>query len=89
MVAHGLNCCQVSGLLGDAPRTVAYLVERFQIRGLAGLREGERSGRPPKLVDKQLADVQRALRGKPNQVGLEGNLWGGNGDGQKRAQSSP
>jgi transposase len=77
LVANGLNCCEVSGLLGDAPRTVAYWVERYLERGLAGLHEGARSGRPPKLAVEALADVQAALRRKPKEVGLAGNLWDG------------
>jgi transposase len=77
LVAQGLNCCEVASLLGDSPRTVAYWVERYEVRGLAGLQEGERSGRPPKLESDQVADVQQALRGKPCDAGLEGNLWDG------------
>ena len=77
LVAQGLNCCEVASLLGDSPRTVAYWVERYEVRGLAGLQEGERSGRPPKLETHQVAAVQQALRGKPRDVGLAGNLWDG------------
>ena len=75
LVAYGMNCCQVADLLGDAPRTVAYWVERFEEKGLGGLREGSRSGRPSKLDADQIADLQRVLRGKPSDVGLTGNLW--------------
>jgi Winged helix-turn helix len=46
LVAQGINCCQVAELLGDAPRTVAYWVEKFEQKGLTGLQEGARSGRP-------------------------------------------
>jgi transposase len=77
LVAQGMNCCQVAELLGDAPRTVAYWVEKFAQKGLAGLQEGARSGRPSKLDADQLADLQRVLRGKPSDVGLTGNLWDG------------
>src|SRR6202040_4378871 len=59
LVAHGMNCCQVADLLGDAPRTVAYWAERFEEQGLAGLQEGWRSGRPSKLNADQVADLQR------------------------------
>jgi hypothetical protein len=31
-----MNCCQVADILGDAPRTVAYWVERFEQKGLGG-----------------------------------------------------
>jgi transposase len=77
LVAQGMNCCQVADLLGDAPRTVAYWVERFEHKGLAGLQEGARSGRPSKLNAAQLADLQRVVRGMPRDVGLSGNLWDG------------
>jgi transposase len=77
LVAHGMNCCQVADILGDAPRTVAYWVERFEQKGLGGLHEGSRSGRPSKLNADQIADLQRVLRGKPSEVGLSGNLWDG------------
>ena len=77
LVAYGMNCCQVADLLGDAPRTVAYWVERFEEKGLGRLREGSRSGRPSKLDADQIADLQRVLRGKPSDVGLTGNLWDG------------
>src|SRR6201992_2195586 len=67
LVAHGMNCCQVADILGDAPRTVAYWVERFEQKGLGGLHEGSRSGRPSKLNTDQIADLQRVLRGKPSE----------------------
>jgi hypothetical protein len=38
LVAYGMNCCQVADLLGDAPRTVAYWVERFEDQGESPLR---------------------------------------------------
>jgi transposase len=65
LVAHGMNCCQVADLLGDAPRTVAYWVERFEQKGLGGLHEGSRSGRPSKLNADQIADLQRYFRASP------------------------
>src|SRR6266403_1733866 len=92
LVAHGMNCCQVADLLGDAPRTVAYWAERFEEQGLAGLQEGSRSGRPSKLNADQVADLQRVLRGKPSEVGLSGNLWDGKAMSaylRKQAPSSP
>jgi transposase len=77
LVAQGMNCCQVAELLGDAPRTVAYWVQKFEQKGLAGLQEGARSGRPSKLDADQFADLQWVLRGSPSDVGLAGNLWDG------------
>jgi transposase len=77
LVAHGLSCPEVARLLGDAPRTVEYWVHRFEQDGLAGLVEGERSGRPPRLNASQLAEIGTALRGTPEATGLSGHLWDG------------
>jgi transposase len=77
LVAQGMTCPEVSRLLGDAPRSVEYWVQRFESRGLAGLHEGERSGRPRRLNDRQLAGVDRVLRQSPRDVAMKTNLWDG------------
>ena len=75
LVAQGMTCPEVAKLLGDAPRSVEYWVRGFEKNGLAGLREGERSGRPRRLDEKQLREINLALRQMPGEVGLGGNLW--------------
>ena len=77
LVAQGMTCPEVARLLGDAPRSVEYGVRGFEESGLAGLREGERSGRPRRLNEKQLREINTALRQMPRDVGLGGNLWDG------------
>ena len=77
LVAHGMNCPAVARLLGDAPRTVEYWVHRFEARGLAGLTEGARSGRPRRLTAEHVAQVERVLRHAPREAGLRGNVWDG------------
>ena len=77
LVAQGLHCSQAADLLGDAPRAIAYWVERYEEKGLAGLREKSRSGRPKKLNSGQLADLQRVIPSQPSEMGLAGNLWDG------------
>ena len=77
LVAQGLSCREVARLLGDAPRTVAYWVRRFEEEGLAGLAEGERPGRPRRLSKEQLEEVSGALRKSPVDFGLSVNLWDG------------
>lgn len=75
--AQGLSCHRVSALLGDAPRTVAYWVSRFEQEGLSGLAESERSGRPRRLGKRQIQEIEDALRKSPMDFGLTGNLWDG------------
>jgi transposase len=77
LVAQGLTCPEVGQLLGDSPRTVVNWVQRFESRGLAGLSEGERSGRPRRLNESQLARVEGALRQSPSQFGLPTQMWDG------------
>lgn len=77
MVAQGLSCTEVATLLGDAPRTVAYWVQRFEQQGLAGLAEGDRLGRPRRLNPEQLKQTGSALRGSPMDWELGTNLWDG------------
>jgi transposase len=77
LVAQGMTCPEVAGLLGDAPRSVENWVRRFEAEGLAGLQEGDRPGRPRRLDSQQLAEVDAVLRKTPRDVGMSGNLWDG------------
>jgi len=77
LVAQGMTCPEVCRLLGDAPRSVEYWVRRFEAQGLAGLSEGQRSGRPRRLSEAQLQEVDQALRQTPRDLGLRGTLWDG------------
>ena len=77
LVAQGMTCPEVARLLGDAPRSVENWVHRFDQRGLAGLTEGERSGRPARLDEKQVKEINRVLRAKPSDAGMRVNLWDG------------
>src|SRR3990172_8067183 len=77
LVAQGMTCPEVSQVLGDAPRSVEYWVRRFEARGLAGLVEGERSGRHKRLNGLQLREIDAVLRRTPRDFGLTGTLWDG------------
>ena len=77
LVAQGMTCPEVARLLGDAPRTVENWVHRFDQKGLAGLTEGERSGRPSRLHAEQIKEIHRVLRTKPSDAGMRVNLWDG------------
>jgi transposase len=77
LVAQGMTCPEAARVLGDAARTVEYWVHTFEEMGLAGLLEGERSGWPRRLSDKQIEEVNAVLRRTPREAGLGGNLWDG------------
>ena len=44
---------------------------------LGGLTEGERTGRPRRMSEKQVEAISRALRNKPSDVVMRVNLWDG------------
>ena len=75
LVTQGRTCPEVARLLGDAPRSVEYWVRHFDQKGLAGLIEGDRSGRPRWLVEKHLKEIHRVLREKPSDGGC-GSTFG-------------
>jgi transposase len=77
LVASGLSCERVAGLFGDSPRTLCNWVRRFQLQGLAGLAEGNHSGRPARLSAEQLETVRGWVRQPPTAAGLAANLWDG------------
>jgi transposase len=77
LIAEGMSCPEVARLLGDSPRTVEYWVQRFEDKGLAGLAEGDRPGRPMRLTPEQLQQVDRVLRRTPRDVNLGVTLWDG------------
>src|ERR1700681_1376916 len=77
LVAQGMTCPEVARLLGDAPRSVEYWVHHFDKRGLAGLTEGDRSGRRSRLEEKPIREINRVLREKPSDAGMRDNLWDG------------
>lgn len=79
LVAQGMSCGEVARLLGDSARTVEYWVKRFEQDGLAGLVDGERSGRPARLMPEQMEKIEQALRESPRAFGLGSNLWDGKG----------
>ena len=77
LVAQGMSCRKVAELLGDSARIVQYWVRRFEEKGLSGLVDADRPGRPRQLKQEQLESIAQALRDSPRQAGLSANLWDG------------
>jgi transposase len=77
LVCSGQSCTEVGQLFGEAPTTIQRWVGRFEKSGFAGLREGERSGRPRLLDEKQWLSLEADLRRSPREFGLGAGLWDG------------
>jgi transposase len=77
LVLLGLSTVKAGKLLGDPQRTIAHWVIQFRERGLAGLNEVERPGRPGILNALQRKTLAAALAKSPKHAGLEAGAWNG------------
>ena len=77
LVTCGRTCSEVAELFGEDRRTVQRWVAAFQQRGLEGLVDGRRPGRPRSLTPEQWKSVEQDLRGAPGDFGLVGHDWDG------------
>lgn len=77
LVSQGLSCAEVGRLLGKSVRSVQYWVHRFEQDGVAGLTEGQRPGRPPRLDHEHLRALSALLREPPSAAGFKARLWSG------------
>ena len=77
LVAQGMNCYGVGRWLGEHSSTVQRWVKRFESEGFAGLREGERPGRPARVAPGVLGRLERELRREPRSFGYQQTLWDG------------
>jgi len=77
LVCRGMSCYEVGSLLGDSPRAIENWVKRFETNGFAGLEEGQRPGRPPRLETQNIVQVGKDLRRNPREFGYTQNLWDG------------
>lgn len=62
LVLNGLSASQVGQMYNDSPRAVAYWLKRFKQKGVAGLYEESRPGRPSKLSLSQMRTLQRVVK---------------------------
>jgi transposase len=77
LVAKGMSARQAALWLDESERTVQRWVNRFEQIGFAGLREGERPGRPSRLGDEQWQGLEGDLRRSPRDFGFAQSLWDG------------
>src|SRR5256885_15967550 len=75
LVANGQSCHGVAELFGEDPTTVQRWVRRFEQRGFEGLHDGEHTGRPRSLDERQWGGVQRGFWRRPGEVGRPPRLW--------------
>jgi len=77
LVASGRSCSEVAEWFGESASTVQRWVRRFQARGLEGLHEAERTGRPRSLDAIQWRRIEADLRKTPRYFGFASRTWNG------------
>lgn len=76
-VLKGASCYEAARIYGHSPRSVQHWVRRLTVRGLEGLREGERPGRPARLSPSQEEALKGHLCRSPRELGYDCNVWDG------------
>lgn len=77
LVAAGRSCTEVAQWFGESASTVQRWVRRFRVRGLDGLHDDERPGRPCSLDAVQRRRLEADLRKAPRYFGFTARTWDG------------
>ena len=72
---EGLKAPEISARLGLCGATVRHWLKRFNARGLQGLEEDVRSGRPPTYSAEQRSAVINTALTRPTDLGLPFASW--------------
>jgi transposase len=73
--ADGLSAPEVAAKMGLCGATVRFWLRRFNARGLPGLEEDLRSGRPPTYSAEEKSAVITAALSRPAELGLPFASW--------------
>jgi transposase len=76
-VATGRDCYEVAEILGHSPTTIESWVHLFNDHGLEGLYDEPRSGRPSRISESMVEEIDKDLRKNPGEFGYPQNLWDG------------
>jgi transposase len=74
-VQDGLSAPEVAARMGLCGATVRFWLKRFNERGLQGLEEDMRSGRPPTYSAEERSAVITAALSRPAELGLPFASW--------------
>jgi transposase len=74
-VDEGLSAPAIAARMGLCGATVRFWLKRFNARGLPGLEEDMRSGRPPTYTAEEQSAVIKAALSRPAELGLPFATW--------------
>lgn len=77
LVANGYDSYTIAEMFGQSPTTIQRWVKKFNESGFAGLRDGERAGRPRTLSKKQWEQMEKDVRRPPSDFNFIQSFWDG------------
>jgi len=77
LIANGYDSYRVGDMFGQSPTTIQRWVKRFNEFGFAGLKDGERPGRPRILTEKQWDVMEKDVRQPPTDFNFSQSFWDG------------
>jgi transposase len=77
LVTEGCCCHQVADWFGVHQRTVERWVHYFKEFGIEGLKDEQKTGRPTKVRDDQLRQLQQDILIKPSELKYIEHKWSG------------
>jgi len=73
--SQGKKCGEIAELLGFTVPTVHRAIDEFNARGVDGLPDRPRSGRPPKVTERYVTCLKEAVRTSPMKLGYAFASW--------------
>ena len=75
LLEQGLTEAEVARRLGVHRQSVNRWAKALKVEGRAGLHRAQRAGRPPKLNEVEVAQLEQCLKQGPEQFGYLSGLW--------------
>ena len=77
LLLEGWKSTKIAGLFGISRWSMVKWIHKVNKEGLAGIPDKTRPGRPCRLDEKVLKDLEEALEKSPVEFGLKRNRWDG------------
>jgi len=77
MTMQGYSVNDIAEALGESSRTIERWRKRFNEHGLDGLLDSTSPGRPSRLSEQEMADLQKDIRLAPTKHGFKATHWHG------------
>jgi transposase len=75
LLEQGITEAEVARRLGVHRQSVNRWAKALKVEGRGGLRRAPRAGRPPKLSEAEMAQLEQCLKQGPEQFGYLSGLW--------------